>query len=223
MPKLIFDIETVGADFNGLDTQSQEYLIGHARTSEEAEEVKNNLSFSPLTGQIVAIGILNPDTNKGAVYFQAPGWDKKTSDEDGVQYFPVTEKEILEKFWEIIQHYDQFITFNGRSFDCPYIMVRSAILNVKPSKNMMPYRYGDEHIDLYDRLGFFGAVRRPMSLHMWCQAFGIKSPKSDGVTGSDVARLFKEAKYMEIARYCFGDLRATAQLHDYWSKYINIK
>src|SRR6266498_3753804 len=219
MPKLIFDIETVGVDFDSLDTQSQEYLIKHARTPEEAEEVKNNLSFSPLTGQIVAIGILNPDTGRGAVYFQAPGWDKEKSEEEDVQYFPVTEKQILERFWEIIAHYNQFVTFNGRSFDCPYIMIRSAALKVKPTKNIMPYRYGDEHIDLFDRLGFFGAVRRTMSLHMWCQAFGIKSPKSEGISGDNVAQLFKEGKYLEIAKYCFGDLRATSLLYDYWNKY----
>lgn len=223
MPRLIFDIETVGVDFDTLDHTSQDYLIKSARSPEEAEKVKESLSFSPLTGQIVAIGILNPDTDKGAVYFQAPGWDEKHADEEGVQYFPVTEREILENFWDIIRHYDQFITFNGRSFDCPYIMVRSAILKVKPSKNLMPYRYGEEHIDLYDRLGYFGAVRRVMTLHMWCQAFGIESPKTGGVTGDDVGRLFKEQKYLDIARYCFGDLRATKQLYEYWDSYLNIK
>lgn len=223
MPRLIFDIETVGADFNTLDEKSQEYLIKTARTPEEAEEIKSNLSFSPLTGQIIAIGILNPDTDKGAVYFQAPGGDQEHSEEEGVQYFPSTEKEILEKFWEIIQHYDQFVTFNGRSFDCPYIMIRSAVLKVKPSKNLVPYRYGDEHIDLFDRLGFFGAVRRTLNLHMWCQALGIKSPKSEGVSGDEVDGLFKNKEYLKIAKYCFGDLRATKELFDYWNKYINIK
>jgi len=223
MPRLIFDIETVGVDFESLDTQSQEYLVKSARTPEEAHLVKTNLSFSPLTGQIVAIGILNPDTNKGAVYFQAPDWDQKDSEEEGVQYFPVTEKQILERFWEVITHYDQFVTFNGRSFDCPYIMIRSAILKVQPSKNLMPNRYWDEHIDLFDRLGFFGAVRRGMSLHMWCKAFGIKSPKAGGVTGHDVAQLFTDGNYLDIARYCFGDLLATQQLFEYWNKYMNIK
>ena len=223
MPKLIFDIETVGVDFDTLDERAQEYLIKAARTPEEAEKVRDNLSFSPLTGQIVAIGILNPDTDKGAVYFQAPELKLEQSEEAGVQYIPCTEEEILRHFWDIIRHYDQFITFNGRSFDCPYLMVRSAIHKIKPSKNLMPNRYWDDHIDLYDRLGFFGAVRRIMTLHMWCQAFGIKSPKEDGVDGHEVASLYRDKEYLKIAKYCFGDLRATAQLYDYWAKYINIK
>lgn len=224
MPKLIFDIETVGVDFDSLDEKAKEYLLNAARSPEEAKEVPDSLSFSPLTGQIVAIGILNPDTDKGAVYFQDPSGKLDKSEDDLAQYIPFpSEKEMLKEFWDIIQHYDQFITFNGRSFDCPFLMVRSAVLKVKPSKNLMPNRYYDTHIDLYDRLGFFGAVRRTMSLHMWCQAFGIKSPKTGEVTGEDVGKHFKAGHYLDIARYCFGDLAATKQLFEFWDKYINIK
>lgn len=223
MSTLIFDIETVGVDFDTLDEKAKDYLIKAARTPEEAEKVQDNLSFSPLTGRIVAIGILNPQSDKGAVYFQAPESDLKESEEDNVQYVPATEKEILEKFWEVIRYYDRFVTFNGRVFDCPYIMTRSAILGIKPSKNLMPYRYGDDHIDLYDRLGFFGAVRRTMTLHMWCQAFGIASPKTGDISGDQVGAAFKDGKYLDIAKYCFDDIRATSKLYEYWNKYLNIK
>lgn len=223
MPKLIFDIETVGADFDSFDTQTQEYLLKYARSPEEIDQVREGLGFSPLTGEIVAIGILNPDTDRGGVYFQSPNVELEQTEEENVQYIPCSEKEILQNFWDIIAHYDRFITFNGRSFDCPFIMIRSAVNKVKPTKNLMPNRYYDEHIDLYDRLGFFGAVRRTMSLHMWCRALGIKSPKEDGVTGYQVADLFKSDRYLEIAKYCFGDLRATSKLYEYWEKYINIK
>lgn len=223
MPRLIFDIETVGTDFDALDAKAQEYLINSARTPEEAENVRDNLSFSPLTGQIIAIGILNPDTSRGAVYFQAPGAELAQTEADGVQYVPATEKEILKNFWDLILHYDSFVTFNGRGFDCPFIMVRSAILKVKPTKNLMPYRFGDEHIDLYDRLGFFGAVRRTMTLHMWCQAFGIKSSKTGAISGEDVGKHFKAGRYLDIAKYCFEDLRATGELLAYWDKYLNIR
>lgn len=225
MPKLIFDIETVGVDFETLDPTSQEYLLKFAQTDEEQTEAKEKLGFSPVTGFIVAIGILNPDTEKGAVYYQNNGSTPSGSITEGnMQYLPYsTEKDLLKAFWEVAQYYDQFITFNGRTFDNPFLMIRSAANKVKPTKNLMPNRYYDEHIDLFDRLSFFGAVRRMMSLHMWCQAFGIPSPKADGITGDDVGRLFKEGKHLEIARYCGGDLEATRQLYNYWVKYINIK
>src|SRR6266498_2743578 len=155
MPRLIFDIETVGVDFETLDTASQEYLLKYAKSPEDEEKLKLGTSFSPLTGEIVAIGILNPDTDRGAVYFQAPDGDQTKFEAENVQYFPAGEKEILENFWDIMRHYSQFVTFNGRMFDCPFIMTRSAILKVKPSKNLMQNRYYDDHIDLYDRLTFY--------------------------------------------------------------------
>lgn len=223
MAKLIFDIETIGVDFDTLDQKSQTYLMDTARTSEEAEEVKNNLSFSPLTGQVIAIGILNPDTDRGAVYFDPGATQSDIVEEKDAQYIPCTEKEMLKKFWEVMGHYDQFITFNGRSFDCPYLMVRSAVHKIKPTRNLVPYRYGDEHIDLFDRLGFFGAVRRTMSLHMWCRALNIKSPKEGDIAGHEVGQAFKDGRSLEIAQYCYGDLVATKQVYEYWNTYINIK
>ncbi|MBI2068619.1 MAG: ribonuclease H-like domain-containing protein [Candidatus Yanofskybacteria bacterium] len=223
-PRLIFDIETVGVEFDSLDEKSKETLLRFAESPEEIEAVKEGLGFSPLTGEVVAIGILNPDTEKGAVYFNSQNQHPDTIAEGDAQYIPcASEKEILNNFWDVASHYDQFVTFNGRTFDCPYILVRSAVLKVKPTRNLMPNRYYDEHIDLLDRLTFFGAVRRKGNLHMWCRAFGIESPKSKGITGDDVARLFKDKKSLDIAKYCFDDLKATKTLYEYWNKYINIK
>jgi uncharacterized protein YprB with RNaseH-like and TPR domain len=223
MPRIIFDIETVGVDFDTLDDHAKEYLLKAARTDEERALVPETLSFSPLTGTIVAIAMLNPDTDKGAVYYQTPGREPAEREEDGIVYASGDEKGILERFWRTLAFYDQFVTFNGRSFDGPFLMVRSAVNQVKPSKNLVPYRYGDEHIDLYDRLGFFGAVRRTMTLHMWCQALGIPSSKVNGVTGYQVGTLFKEGRHDDIARYCMDDVRATAQLFHHWNDYINIR
>lgn len=231
MPRLIVDIETVGVEFDSLDEKSQEQLLRFAETPEDAEAVKEGLGFSPLTGQIVAIGVSNPETARGAVYFLSPD-NKLDKTEDGnIQYIPhPTEKDLLKSFWDASAHYDQFITFNGRSFDAPYLMIRSAINKIKPTKNLMTYRYESDqygktitHLDLLDRLTFFGAVRRKGNLHMWCKAFGIESPKSKGVSGEDVAQLFRDKKYLDIAKYCFDDLLATEKLWEYWEKYVNIK
>lgn len=228
MPKLIFDIETIGVDFEKLDEKSKEFVLKYAETAEEEEEAKDSLSFSPLTGEIVAIGILNPDTDKGAVYFQDfSGKNEKVTEKD-IQYTPLSsEKEILKEFWDTASLYDQFVTFNGRGFDCPYLIIRSAIHKIEPTKNLMPNRYESDqfgkiitHVDLLDRLTFFGSVRRKGNLHMWCRAFGIDSPKSKGITGDDVGQLFKEKKYMDIAQYCAGDLWATKELFEYWEKYV---
>ncbi|OGN27585.1 MAG: hypothetical protein A2941_01140 [Candidatus Yanofskybacteria bacterium RIFCSPLOWO2_01_FULL_49_17] len=224
MPRLIFDIETIGADFESLDAKTQEVLMEQAETDEERRLIREGLGFSPLTGRVVAIGILNPDTKKGAVYYQQQNREKDEEDEIA-QYIPCKdEKKILQRFWEVAGHYDQFITFNGHTFDCPFIMVRSAILEVKPTVQLFQNRYYDRpHLDLYDRLSNFGAARFKKPLHMWCQAFGIKSPKAGGTDGNEVARLFKEKKCLDIAKYCAGDIIATAKLFAYWEKYLSGK
>ncbi len=75
MSRIVFDIETIGADFDALDLSQQEYLLKYAETEEDAEAVKESLGLYPLTGEIVTIGLMNPDTLKGVLYFQAPGKD----------------------------------------------------------------------------------------------------------------------------------------------------
>ena len=80
----------------------------------------------------------------------------------------------------------------------------------------MPYRYAsNEHCDLMEQFTFYGAVRK-FNLDFYCKAFGIKSPKSSGITGLDLGPLHNEHRYREIAEYCIGDVRATAELYHRW-------
>ena len=140
--------------------------------------------------------------------------------EDGIEYIADTEAGILRRFWETLKYYDQIITFNGRGFDAPFIMLRSAVHRIKPTKELMPNRYNLSHTDLLDQLTFYGSVRRKFSLHMWCKAFGIKSPKEEGVTGYQVNDLFRQQQYLAIAKYCVGDLYATKELFEYWNEFV---
>ncbi|MBI4684406.1 MAG: ribonuclease H-like domain-containing protein [Nitrospirae bacterium] len=220
MSRIIFDIETTGKDFGSLDKNTQDYLLRWTETEEDIKDVKESLSFYPLTGEIITIGLLNPETDKGAVYFQAPESGGSAFEEDGIKFETGTEKEILEKFWNTVKSYTQFITFNGRGFDCPFILIRSAVHKIKPSKDLMPNRYNGPHIDLLDQLTFYGASRRRFSLDMWCKTFGIKSPKEDGITGYEIKDLFLNKRYVDIAKYCLGDIRATKELLYCWENYI---
>lgn len=227
MPTLIFDIETVGEDFAALDETTQESLTrwikreaGSADDYQAAlKDLEDGLGFSPLTGQIVAIGVLDAEREKSAVYYQPADASDTDFEENGCKYEALSEKAMLEKFWDIATKYDTFVTFNGRQFDVPFLWTRSAVHEVKPTKNLMANRYlnyqpyNAKHVDLLDQLSFYGTVRRKGSLHLWTRAFGIKSPKAQGVTGDDVRGLFKEGKYREIARYNARDLVATLELY----------
>ena len=234
--KLIFDIETVGADFDSFDETTQESLTRWIKRESENDEeyraalknLKEELGFSPLTAEIVVIGTLDYEKNQGGIYFQAPGENIGDFTEDGIKFKQMTEKEMLEHFWkEIAPKYQEFVSFNGRQFDGPFMMIRSACHGIRPTKNLSESRYFYQqrtcvHTDLADQLSFQGNLRKRGSLHMWSRLFGIKSPKEDGVSGDDVAEMFKNKKYAEIAKYNAGDLRATKELYEKWINYLNL-
>jgi len=220
MARVVIDIETLGYPLESFDEVRQEYLLKFAESEEEREQAIQKLSLYPTTAQVIAIGMLNPDTNRGKVMYQSdePG---ETFSEDGqIHFISCPEEEILANFWNDVTKYDQFITFNGRGFDCPFLLIRSAILQVKPSRDLMPYRYNASvHCDLLDQLTFYGATRK-FSLDFYCKSFGIESPKAHGITGLDLGRLFGEKRFREIANYCLGDVKATAELFSRWEQHL---
>ncbi len=237
MKKLVFDIETVGERFEDYDQTSQNMLTRWIRETSDTDEkyqielkrIKDQLGLSPLTGFIVAIGIMDAETGKGAVLYQAPKKrTAKTTTVGDITFMPMTEAEMLEAFWRKAENYTEFISFNGRQFDAPYLMVRSALHKVRPTKDLLSNRYissqrdSAKHIDLQDQLSFYGALVKKGSLHMWCRLFGITSPKAGGVDGHDVANLFNKKKYLDIARYNVGDLVATRELYWRWSEYMRM-
>jgi DNA polymerase elongation subunit (family B) len=223
MAKIIFDIETVGDALSGFDQATQEYFLKFAKTDEEVAQARDSTSFYPVTAKIVTIAMLEAETEKSFVYYLIPDRALERAKEGEAEYVSAgTEKQLLELFWQRLEKYDQVITFNGRGFDAPFIMTRSAIHRLRCTKNLMPDRYrGAYHLDLMEKLTFLGATRRRFGLHMWCNAFGIKSPKEEGVTGLDVKDLFAEGRYFDIARYCLRDVGATKELYLAWDKYMN--
>lgn len=167
MSTLVFDIETIGEDYDSLDATTQHmltrWLEKTSKSNEEyeagVEDIKNGLGFSPLTGQIVVIGVYDSAKKKGVIYYQAPGETRADFEVNDIVFKQRTEKEMLEQFWQGAMEYQNFVTFNGRGFDVPYLMIRSAIHKIKPTKNLLSNRYlglqrGCYHIDLCDQLIF---------------------------------------------------------------------
>jgi DNA polymerase III epsilon subunit-like protein len=221
MSRVVIDIETLGYPIEYFDEVQQEYLLKFAGTESERLEAIQKLSLYPTTAQIVTIGMLNPDTGRAKILFQADDKLDYNSEDESVHYLSGSEKDILEIFWQDINHYGQFITFNGRGFDCPFIMLRSAILQVQPTRNLMPYRYdASAHCDLLEQFTFYGALRK-FNLDFYCKSFGITSPKSHGVTGLDIKKLYDDKQFREIAEYNLRDLQATAEIFKRWEIFLN--
>src|SRR5579885_1132760 len=120
--KLVLDIETIGENFDALDEATKENLTRWIKKDSDSEDeyklaledLKTGLGFSPLTGEIVAIGLLDYHKNEGGVYYQAPGQKNEEVKEDGISFKQMDEEEMLRKFWELATRYQVFITFNGR-------------------------------------------------------------------------------------------------------------
>jgi DNA polymerase elongation subunit (family B) len=222
MARVVIDIETLGYPLESFDETQQEYLLKFSDTEEKKLETVQKLALYPTTSQIITIGMLNPDTGHGKILFQSETKVDAMSDEGAIHFLSGTESEILSIFWQDLVHYEQFITFNGRGFDCPFLMLRSAMVGVQATRNLMPYRYDAKiHCDLLEQLTFYGALRK-FNLDFYCKSFGIESPKSHGITGLNLRGLFEEKRFKEIAEYNLGDLRATAELFLRWNNYLDL-
>ncbi len=219
--RIVFDIETLAYPLESFDESTRSYLTKFADTEEKVEEVRKNLNLHALTAQVIAIALWNPDSGRGRVFYQSDADERYDSADGKASFQSGKEESILGEFWKVIAPYNQIITFNGRAFDCPFLMVRSAVKGVKPTRNLMPYRYDARtHCDLLDQFTFYGATRR-FSLDFYCKSFGIESPKSHGISGLDMKELFEARKYRDIAEYCLGDTIATARLFDRWEQFLS--
>ncbi len=232
MAKLVFDIETSAVPLEQFDAAQQEYLFREVeRLPAEAREARRGeivqqLSLWPLTAQVVCLAMLNADSSRGQVLFVAEDYAEEAEEASPVEFVPcMDEAELLTAFWDVARHYDSIVTFNGRGFDVPFIYLRSALLKVAISrKEWLGYRFQTEpHCDLAEQLTFYGVsgregAARRFNLDFYCKAFGIESPKSHGVTGTDVGHLVRQGRFRDIAEYCLRDVQATVLLYQVWKE-----
>lgn len=217
MKKLVIDIETVGTPWEEHDPYVREYLI-KGMSEAEAEEEKRRGALSPFTGKIVAIGVVNAETGRSCAMYEVPGQTEVITRKDGNRtMISGTERQILEKFWDYLDKEDRFISFNGRQFDGPFLMIRSAIQGLAPKRDLIGNRYRfHPNCDLREVLNFNGTINpRQMrfNLDLACKSFGIVSSKTEGMDGRAVETLYRSGRHEDIAIYCLEDVRATCELY----------
>jgi len=227
--KLIIDIETVGYEFENLDESQREYILRYAEKeknedlkTEKIDEAIRYLNLYPFTANVCAIGLLNTDTGNSLVLYEGKEGEEWTGEEKRIFYKSLPEEKIISTFWDYAKKADKVISFNGRNFDIPFLMLRSAILKIKPTRNFMGNRYSDKtHIDLLEKFTFQGITKK-FNLDFYCRSFGIESPKSKGVTGMDINELYRAGRTKDIAVYCGEDIAATYELYNIWNEYLDI-
>jgi len=210
---LVLDIETVGAE---LSDEEWEYLV--RRESEIPEEER----------EVVARRDNGASLAKVKVMYLADGDGERTEalplngEEYTVQFvryglssgIEEAEREIIREVWYTLTKVrGRLVTYNGRRFDLPFLMLRSLVLDLPISKYHLGNRFDyTGHIDVMDVLSFHG-LGRFSSLDFVCRRLGISTPKGN-MDGSEVEEYFKEGRYDDIATYNFYDVWATTAVYD---------
>ncbi len=226
MTTIVFDIEVAGLPWEEVDEITRGYLLSRAKSPEERDAVPERTALVPGLGKVIAIGMWlvhdakGGDLDRGLLLLEGESaaeraWEKVP----GSKIFRGDERALLTRFWDIVgksvekQGLPLLVTFNGRGYDGPILMIRSAQLGVRPSRQLVGYRYDiREHCDLADVLTFQGTTRENYKLDYWCRRFDIESPKG-GIDGSQVGRAYRDGRIEDIGEYCLRDVRATAALY----------
>ncbi len=212
---IAFDIEVAGHLWEDVDEITRGYLLERARDERERDAVPERTALVPGLGKIIAIGLWNVEAERGLVLLEGESepqreWERVAHSD----VFRGEEEELLRKFWEVVgRKRPRLVSYNGRCYDGPMLMIRSAQLGVRPSLQLVGNRYTiAQHCDLLDVFTFQGAVRDRYSLDFWCRRFDVDSPKGS-IDGSQIARAYRDGRIEDIGEYCLRDVRATAALY----------
>lgn len=127
------------------------------------------------------------------------------------------EKEMVANFFNFIENYEpKLVSFNGKNFDMPVLILRALKYNIKAAAyldtqsdkwNNYKTRFSElKHCDLLESL----TNGRGMKLDTLCSMVGL--PGKYEVQGDEVMKLFYENKLEKIYEYCESDVLNTYML-----------
>ncbi|MCV3432663.1 3'-5' exonuclease [Campylobacter lari] len=128
------------------------------------------------------------------------------------------EKQMLEEFFNFIdKHQPRLVSFNGKSYDMPLLVIRALKYNINASayldasdkwNNYKSKFVENKHCDLLESLGSFG--QKGLRLDTLCAMAGL--PGKYDVHGNEVLDLFYQNKLEKIHEYCESDVLNTYML-----------
>lgn len=222
MSTLVFDIEVAGFLWDEVDEVTRGYLRERERDPARRDAVHERLALYPGLGKVIAIAMWLVEEDRGMLLLEGEQEHAEPKPWEKVARSKIlrgTEAQLLSAFWKAVdragarRQLPRLVSYNGRGYDGPVLMVRSAQLGIVPSRNLIPNRYAlEQHTDLMDVLTFQGATRDRYSLDYWCRRFDVESPKGS-IDGSQVGRAYREGRIEDIGEYCLRDVRATSELY----------
>ena len=206
---IAYDIETCPLPLEGFsERQMRRYRMDLTReTAKKPDADHDDLSrfvrsVNPHLGWVCCIAVARFDED-------APGYIRTHS---WYAADPAREAAMMIAFWSAIQSSanrpDHVVTFNGKSFDAPFLTVRAIAGKVQlpPVARVVlnTHRWRDQpHTDL-------AHVAHPvrMGLADLCDLCGVETPKGD-ISGADVAGCVERGEAGRVREYCMADTRAT--------------
>ena len=200
-------------------TPSAEYLILDIETIPDTDRWRRpetphgvEVPFPPTWAhRIVVVGCLWLDHGYGLKRFGVIG----EKDPQPAGSPDDRERHLLEDFSRFVgRARPVLVTYNGRSFDLPVIVMRSLCHAISLPwyyrDRDFRYRYSEDgHLDLCDWLADHGATRAG-KLDAVARLIGL--PGKIGVDGSQVEGLYHAGQLDSIQRYCLADVAQTALL-----------
>lgn len=195
MKKFYFDIETLPAEEDKHEILKKLYekkKEKNPKARQTLEEYLEDTNFGGAFGRIFCICY--------------------AIDDGPVESLSGDEKEMLEKFWKLVSDVDQFIGHNILEFDLKFIVQRSIILKVKPTRPLDFRKYQKTPIyDIMHEWTHWG--RDGVAMDALAHAMDIPSSKDGGIDGSQVHEFYKAGKGQEIIDYCSRDVEVTRAIY----------
>jgi predicted PolB exonuclease-like 3'-5' exonuclease len=214
---LVFDIETVPDTTIRALPPTIAQAVTRAAERQDGEDGKV-MSLSPWFGKIVSLAFADAsrpadDMPVTVLAVPPPQVQGEVQREVPAHVRLMSEKELLQCFWTLAEHADVVVTYNGRNFDVPYVVVRSLVHGIPARKDLLSNPWGlRPHLDLYRVLTNGSNSLGPSSLDVVCWSLGLTSPKGS-MDGSMVAPTYARGDIVTIAEYNAGDVRATAEVY----------
>lgn len=184
---LFFDIETVPTEHG--------FTHGKPRGAEESEDQYiKRLSLSAITARVLCLGFaLEPPADAPADVLSG------------------AEAAILKDFWALVERADVLVGHNVLDFDLKFLVQRSTIHRIKPSREIPFARFRNAPVfDTMHEWTRWG--REGVSLEALALVLGQASPK-DGMDGSKVYPAFLAGRLDEIYAYCRGDVETVRRVY----------
>ncbi|HRB15459.1 MAG TPA: ribonuclease H-like domain-containing protein [Nitrospira sp.] len=198
--KIVLDIETLQASegewayLQGIASAEEAMHIDPTLIATQFAKEYEKSRFDGTFSRIICMGILVVEDSFSPV--------------EAIAWCGNDETAILRNFWSKMARINpvQVIVHNGLGFDLPFILKRSIIRNVRPTVDIALTRFRTTPV--FDTMAVWANwdPRAFIKLDVLARALAVESKSG---SGDQVAKMWDEGLYADIARYCLQDTHVT--------------